>query len=390
MPFVSIRFSRSILSQIAALGFVCVSGMASAQNNFCEQNWPEWTQFKKTFITEDGRVIDHSGTIKPTVSEGQAYALFFALIANDKAAFQRILTWTENNLAGGDLTTRLPAWQWGQKTDGSWGIIDPNPASDADLWIAYTLNAAGELWKDKRYNALASLLAQRILNEETADIPGLGLTLLPAPKGFALPDNQWKLNPSYTPLQLLRWFHYSEKDERWKRLLSSSVSIMTKASPKGYAPDWTIYHPERGFQIDTQGSEKGNGGYNAIRVYLWAGMLADKDPDKSLLLKTWQPMATLTESKAYPPEFVDIQSGEVKSPGSTGFSAALLPFLQASKAQKALQQQILRIQAQPVKTDQYYDQVLTLFATGWMDKRYRFGTNGKIEMHWMQNCGKPF
>lgn len=390
MPFVSIRFSRSILPHIAALGFVCMSGMASAQNNFCEQNWPEWTQFKKTFITEDGRVIDHSGTIKPTVSEGQAYALFFALVANDKAAFQRILTWTENNLAGGDLTTRLPAWQWGQKTDGSWGVIDPNPASDADLWIAYTLSAAGELWKDKRYSALASLLAQRILNEETADIPGLGLTLLPAPKGFALPDNQWKLNPSYTPLQLLRWFHYSEKDERWKRLLSSSVSIMTKASPKGYAPDWTIYHPEKGFQIDSQGSEKGNGGYNAIRVYLWAGMLADKDPDKNLLLKTWQPMATLTESKAYPPEFVDIQSGEVKSPGSTGFSAALLPFLQASKAQKALQQQILRIQAQPVKTDLYYDQVLALFSMGWMDKRYRFATNGKIEMHWMQNCGKPF
>lgn len=390
MSFVSIRFPRSILTQITFFGIVGMSGIASAQSNFCEQDWPEWTQFKKTFITADGRVIDHSGTIKPTVSEGQAYALFFALVANDRAEFQRILTWTENNLAGGDLTARLPAWQWGQKTDGSWGIIDPNPASDADLWIAYTLNAAGELWKEKRYSALSSLLAQRILSEETADIPGLGLTLLPAPKGFALPDNQWKLNPSYTPPQLLRWLSHAEKDERWKRLLSSSVNIMTKASAKGYAPDWTIYHPDKGFQIDSQGAEKGYGGYNAIRVYLWVGMLADKDQDKNLLLKTLQPMATLTESKAYPPEFVDILTGEVKSPGSSGFSAALLPFLQASKAQKALQQQLLRIQAQPVKTDLYYDQVLSLFSMGWMDKRYRFGINGKIDIRWTQHCGKSF
>ena len=39
-----------------------------------------------------------------TVSEAQAYGLFFALVANDRPSFEKILKWTENNMAGGDLT----------------------------------------------------------------------------------------------------------------------------------------------------------------------------------------------------------------------------------------------------------------------------------------------
>ncbi|MFZ6755253.1 cellulose synthase complex periplasmic endoglucanase BcsZ [Undibacterium sp. Dicai25W] len=365
--------------------FTSQSVIASAT---CSGTWSEWEQFKRTFITADGRVVDHSGSIKPTVSEGQAYAMFFALAANDKASFQSLLTWTENNLASGDLTAHLPAWQWGQRPDNTWGVVDNNSASDADLWIAYALGIAGEVWKDKRYTALSTLLAQRILSEETAELPQLGLTLLPAPKGFALANNQWKLNPSYTPLQLLRWFEHSDKDPRWKKLISSSLKIILGASPKGYSADWILFNPEQGFTVDSQGTEKGYGGYNAIRVYLWAGMMADKDSDRPILLKTLQPMANLTESKGYPPEFVDIQTGEVKSVGSSGFSAALLPFLHASKNTKTLQQQQLRLQALPIKPDLYYDQVLALFAQGWLDQRFRFRANGYAELDWQGAC-KP-
>ncbi|MEK9939779.1 MAG: glycosyl hydrolase family 8, partial [Methylotenera sp.] len=78
-----------------------------------------------------------------TTSEGQAYALFFALVANDQPQFERLLQWTQLNLAQGNLATNLPAWHWGQKADGSWGVIDGNSASDADIWIVYTLLEAG-------------------------------------------------------------------------------------------------------------------------------------------------------------------------------------------------------------------------------------------------------
>jgi endoglucanase len=132
---------------------------------------------------------------------GQAYGLFFALVANDRRTFDTILAWTENNLAQGDLSAHLPAWL-GRAPDGAWRVLDANAASDADLWIAYTLVEAGR-WHERSYPR-AALLAKRVLDTETASVPGLGLTLLPGPTGFKLANGQWRVNPSYSPPQVIR------------------------------------------------------------------------------------------------------------------------------------------------------------------------------------------
>ena len=87
----------------------------------CNAAWPLWQRYVETFIAGDGRVIDRTASDRST-SEGQAYALFFSLVANDRALFQRVLRWTEQNLAQGDLRTTLPAWHWGKRRDGSWGV----------------------------------------------------------------------------------------------------------------------------------------------------------------------------------------------------------------------------------------------------------------------------
>lgn len=389
MRFPACGTSRSILSLLIALSLlaVLIATPAGTRSMPAEAYWPAWQAFQKNFISQDGRVIDLSTPRQHTVSEGQAYAMFFALVANDRAAFDLLLDWTGNNLAGGDLGARLPAWQWGRRDDQSWGVLDQNAASDADLWIAYTLAQAGELWQDQRYSALSARLAQRILNEESAELPGLGWTLLPGPQGFAMSATRWKLNPSYLPLPVLRWFAAHAQDRRWTQLPDSSLKIIEGASPRGYSADWIIYDSEKGFLTDSQGAEKGAGGYNAIRVYLWAGMLAESDPARSSLLKTLQPMVQLIDKRSYPPEYIDIQSGEINRPGSSGFSAAMLPLLQASGAQQALTQQLLRIAGQPIQTDAYYDQALSLFALGWQEKRYRFTDDGKLETRWSKPAG---
>ena len=41
--------------------------------------WPAWEQFKKDYISQEGRVIDPSDARKITTSEGQSYGMFFAL-----------------------------------------------------------------------------------------------------------------------------------------------------------------------------------------------------------------------------------------------------------------------------------------------------------------------
>lgn len=107
--------------------------------------WPAWIQFKKDYISQEGRVIDPSDARKITTSEGQSYALFFALAANDRPAFDLILDWTQNNLAQGSLQSHLPAWLWGQKDPSTWAVLDANSASDGDIWMA------GRCWKPGAY-----------------------------------------------------------------------------------------------------------------------------------------------------------------------------------------------------------------------------------------------
>ena len=69
-----------------------------------------WKAFEAQFIQKDGRVVSDDGARNQTYSEGQAYALFFALISEDRSAFERILAWTENNLCQGYIASHLPAW----------------------------------------------------------------------------------------------------------------------------------------------------------------------------------------------------------------------------------------------------------------------------------------
>lgn len=349
--------------------------------------WPRWEKFKQDMISADGRVVDASTAQQYTVSEGQAYALVFALVANDRQSFERVLKWTEDNLAGGDLSLRLPAWQWGRRADGSWGVTDDNPASDADVWIAYALGEAARLWKVRRYKVLSKVVANRILAEETALLPRLGMTLLPAPRGFMPSPGVWRLNPSYAPVQALR--RLAVADPRWRALIPSTVLLLTGSAPKGLAPEWTIYDG-RGFATDPE--TRGEGSYNAIRVYLWAGMLAAKDPVRWPLLHLLAPMAQHVAARGVPPESINVITGEIRGDGPVGFSAALLPFLAAERQPTALATQLARVQNMPpavTALPAYYDSVLLLWGTGFHEGRYHFDADGTLRPSWKPACNSP-
>lgn len=343
--------------------------------------WSAWDDFARQFMQADGRIVANSEG--QTHSEAQSYALMFALIANDRARFELVLRWTEDNLCAGDLTARLPAWLWGRQATGQWGVVDPNAASDADLWIAYALAQAGRLWDVRRYRALATVLAERIVNEETAVLPGLGLTLLPGPRGFIKEaDKRWRLNPSYMPLQVLHGLAQATAEPAWKSLSASARRVITESAPRGFAPDWVQYVADQGFEPDHDGERPAEGSYNAIRVYLWAGMLGAEDAARAPLLRALSPMVRCVSELGYPPEAVDSVTGAARGTAEAGFSAALLPLLQASGAREALQAQQRRLQTQPPGKDAYYQQCLLLFGEGWMQGAYRFEADGRLSVKW--------
>ncbi|MDF0604985.1 cellulose synthase complex periplasmic endoglucanase BcsZ [Neisseriaceae bacterium TC5R-5] len=349
-------------------------------------NWPQWQAYRQHFISSDGRVIDRSSHHSLTTSEGQSYGLFFALVANDQPAFAQLLAWTQNNLAEGDLSTHLPAWAWGQQPDGRWGVLDKNSAADADLWIAYSLLEAGRLWQQPRYLTQGKQLAARIWQEETASLPGLGRMLLPAPYGFQPEAARWRLNPSYLPLQILARLAQLLPENDWHSLHHNTQRLLQESAPHGFAPDWVVYTAKQGFTPDSQ--TQASGSYDAIRVYLWAGMLSAQADGQAALLHTLAPMTQWLSQHDAPPRQIDTRSGQMEGDGPVGFSAALLPLLQSSGAQAALQQQLARLNALPLsqRPDNYYDHVLTLFGLGWQQGRYRFGSQGQLQTRWDSAC----
>lgn len=348
-------------------------------------DWPDWQRFKQWYLSADGRVIDASTPQRITVSEGQAYALVFALAANDPAAFASIVKWTRDNLAGGDLGHTLAAWKWGHAADGQWRILDANSAADADLWMTYALAEAGRLWRNPGYVTLAHALADSILRSEVGLIPGLGPTLLPGPQGFVTAES-WRLNPSYLPLQALRLVGRGQ-NPLWDDVQKSSLRVLEASAPRGFAADWLEFGQTGGFRSDAL--THGIGSYEAIRVYLWVGMLGDTDPVAKRLTREFAPMATLSAQRQAPPESIDTHTLEVHGDGPAGFSAALLPLLTRLEPGVVAAYRA-RITAAILQDDQhYYSDALALFGLGWVEGRLQFERSGELRVTWSTPCRAP-
>ena len=368
---------------------ICMSDGCRAQ-----QPWPLWNSYADRMVDGQGRVVDRSAGDR-TTSEGQAYGMFFALVADDRTRFDNLLHWTEANLAGGDMTLRLPAWSWGKAPDGTWKVLDPNPASDADLWMAYTLSEAGRLWREPRYEKLGSMLATRIAQQEVAFVPGLGITLLPSATGFH-PDNEtWLVNPSYLPPPLLMRLSELQSDGPWRSVLGSLQTMLQKGSGNGFAMDWiaagTTIRPSLSPAQRAAGDHSAVpiGAYEAIRVYLWLGLTDEGTPGLTAMLAQLPGMAAYLQHELTPPQEVDAQGQVTKRDAPPAFSAAVIPYLHLLGRRNEERAQLTRLGATRDESNglygkqaAYYDQNLALFATGWTEQRYHFDRGGRLIVRW--------
>lgn len=362
----------------------------------CKQGpWTLWDSYSQRFIDSQGRVIDPQGGARST-SEGQAYALFFALAANDRGCFDRVLGWTQNNLAGGDLHVHLPAWLWGRNPDGEWKTIDPNPAADADVWMAYSLLEAGRLWNNPAYSNLGRHMMSEIAQTEVADLPGFGPMLMPGPIGFQH-GRAWTLNPSYLPIFVFERFAAVDPAGPWQRIAHNIPRLLQQSSRHGFAMNWVDYIPGDGFYPAAprggRPTDGLGGSYDAIRVYLWAGMIAQSGSARSEVLNAVSGMSGYLAHHGAPPEKVSDQGIPLAQDGPVGFSAAVLPYLRTfPQLERAAAQQTVRMSAQRDSGSglygsgvAYYDQNLALFATGFLDGKFRFGPGGELKVDWTRS-----
>lgn len=348
-----------------------------------ESEWPLWRAFSTGFIQSDGRVIEHSSEAR-TTSEGQAYALFFALVANDRERFRQVLEWTERHLASNDLHQHLPAWLWGKSALGRWQVLDTNSASDADLWIAYSLLEAGRLWGEPAYSDLGLALLARVQRMAVVSLPGFGAMLLPAPRGFAYSGGRWRVNPSYLVPQQLRRFAAVDAHGPWTSMATALPAILRSVSPLGIVPDWAQYSGGRWLpDIDSRAI----GSYDAVRAYLWAGMMAEADPLRDSLIDAQRGLRARIAADGRLPERIDTKTGDITGNAPAAFSGALLPWLSALGDVDALNSQRARLatmRSGELYGDlrNYYDQALALFGTGWIEGRFRFDSQGRLLARW--------
>lgn len=202
--------------------------------------------------------------------------------------------------------------------------------------------------------------------------------MLPALKVFVHGET-WKLSLSYLPLQLIKRFP-REFDRLWQQVLDNSVRLLMDTSPKGIAPDWISWADLNQFKATSDDQRIGS--YDAIRVYLWVGMLAGDEPHADLLRSHFLRIGERVSPRGQVAEKTVVSTAQGSSWGGHGFSAALLPLLKGYALESPL---IDNTKIGLESTMGYYNQMLTLFGYGWFENRYRFDRNGYLVLPWA-NC----
>jgi endoglucanase len=146
-----------------------------------------------------------------------------------------------------------------------------------------------------------------------------------------------------------------------------------------------MYGTNKGFYFDKKVTDVGS--YNAIRVYLWASMMADDAPYKKDLVEQFTPFVETIKNRGYVPLNTYSKSGKSEDKGPVGFNAALLPLL-ASQNDNALVmsiQQKLMVDSS-FSQSRYYDSVLNLFGTSTLNKRFLISADGTLQPNWSSEC----
>jgi endoglucanase len=236
------------------------------------------------------------------------------------------------------------------------------------------------------------MMAQ-IASREVADLPGFGLMLLPGPVGFQH-GRITTLNPSYLPLFIFQRMAVVDPAGPWRQISWGIPRLLQQSARHGFAMDWVNYVPGDGFYPAQQRVDKDAppavGAYDAIRVYLWAGMLDGSGKTRSEMLNAVPAMGAYLGNHDAPPEKVSDQGIPLEQDGPVGFSAAVLPYLRAfPHLERPIAQQVIRMSRQRDASSglygkdlAYYDQNLAMFSTGFFDGRFKFGPGGELKVEW--------
>lgn len=218
----------------------------------------DWETFKQGFLEPDGRIVD-TGQGRISHSEGQGFAMLFAVHYADRAVFDRLWLWTRQNLQVRD--DALLAWKW--QPQG--GVTDRNNAADGDIFVAWALLRAAEKWRQPEYAAAGTRIAADIRRKSMRRVAH-GLVLLPGLEGFDKPEGL-TINLSYWVYPALRELARADPAPEWDELSRTGVAILEYSYFGRWRlpPDWL----RLGERVLPGGPPPERFGFDAVRIPLY-------------------------------------------------------------------------------------------------------------------------
>ncbi|MBJ3786476.1 glycosyl hydrolase family 8 [Devosia sediminis] len=255
---------------LAVLGFLASTTLSALGAPVITSE--EWQSYRDNFIGPEGRVIDKAnGDISH--SESQGYGLLLAVLAEDRAAFDLILEFTNSELRIRE--DGLAAWRW--EPQASPHVTDSNNATDGDMLIAYAMIRAGEQWQDPALISAGTEMIRTVGRTMLVEADGMP-AILPGEFGFLEEeaDNVPVLNPSYWIFESFPLFTRVDPVIDWMAVSETGLELLSRAAETeaGIPSDWAQL-VDGG--IRPSPNVPAEFGYNGIRIPLYL-MRAGQDP----------------------------------------------------------------------------------------------------------------
>jgi endoglucanase len=223
--------------------------------------------FLDAYTTDDGRIQrkDQGGD---TTGEGQAYGMLAAAAVGDQQRFDRIWSWTKDNMLQGN---GLLAFRW---VGGR--VVDPHPAADADLDAARALLLGACRFNRPELRAAAVRIGRAVMTSQTAQAGSIHV-LLAGP--WANMRSHRVFNPSYVDPTTLHALASATGDARFRAVAAGGTKLIDQLT-RPLPPDWATVSSDNGQATPVSGAASTTGPgmftYDAPRTLIRSAL--DPDP----------------------------------------------------------------------------------------------------------------
>ena len=326
---------------------------AFTQASFAK-DWSLYDSYVKLHY-QNGKVLSEGGAVE---SKAQVLFMFLTLSQNDKASFDKLYAFTKAKLQK-EQALVISKVENDTVTDNSINTL-------TNLFLAYDLICASELFNDSKYLTEAKAILASVKAQCTSTNALFGKVLTP----YANRANSELLtlnSSTYAPFVLQK---ITTVDEDFRELYFGSIKAVIKASGLGYVPDQLKFNQSGDFIID-----KNTKAYlEAMNFYLWLSISSKSDPNRRLLLPTFENLINQTQKGLKTPLKVDFYTQEIFKQNALISISSLLNICDY-KVKDYLRSQI---KAHKFSKAENYEHLAALFATGIDELRFAFTSDGSL------------